>query len=138
MLANSLKTRLAVASTPLISPLEPSIDEVKEDIKEEVKEDVKEEVKEDVKEEVKEDVKEEKVVVAIPKVETQASTSVGIKRRTNPEEDVKHLSDLLTHAVTQQFNVLRRLRKFMDQVRITAWSSFPSLLYRIILFHYHH
>ena len=51
------------------------------------------------------------------------STSVEIKRRTTPEDELQQLSELLRHAVSQQFNVLRRVRKFMDTV------SFLSILY---------
>ena len=42
------------------------------------------------------------------------SHSVEIKLRGSVEDDVQRLSSLLSHAVTQQFNVLTRLRKFMD------------------------
>ena len=51
------------------------------------------------------------------------SNSVEIKRRTTPEDELQQLSELLRHAVSQQFNVLRRVRKFMDTV------PFLSILY---------
>ena len=44
------------------------------------------------------------------------SKSVEIKRRTTPEDELQQLTELLRHAVSQQFNVLRRVRKFMDTV----------------------
>ena len=44
------------------------------------------------------------------------STSVEIKLRGSVEDDLDRLSSLLSHAVTQQFSVLARIRKFMDNV----------------------
>ena len=45
-----------------------------------------------------------------------------IKLRGSVEDDVARLSSLLSHAVTQQFNVLTRLRKFMDNAGPLAYS----------------
>ena len=39
-----------------------------------------------------------------------------IKLRGSVEDDLDRLSSLLSHAVTQQFSVLARIRKFMDNV----------------------
>ena len=50
------------------------------------------------------------------------SHSVEIKLRGSVEDDVARLSSLLSHAVTQQFNVLTRLRKFMDNAGPLAYS----------------
>ena len=52
-----------------------------------------------------------------PEHPTEApSTSVEIKLRGSVEDDLDRLSSLLSHAVTQQFSVLARIRKFMDNV----------------------
>ena len=77
---------------------------------EEKEEEVKEEkpAEEEKEEEVKEEEKEEEAIPLNP------SHSVEIKLRGSVEDDVARLSSLLSHAVTQQFNVLTRLRKFMD------------------------
>ena len=54
--------------------------------------------------------------VSMEKESPVPSNSVEIKRRRTPEEELQQLSELLSHAVSQQFNVLRRVRKFMDTV----------------------
>ena len=135
-LSNTLKVRVMkekAAATPTEAvPVEQPIageekpiaagekpaEEVKEEEKpaEEVKEEEKpaEEKKEEEKpaEEVKEEEKEEEKKEEIPP--ENISHSVEIKLRGSVEDDVQRLSSLLSHAVTQQFNVLTRLRKFMD------------------------
>ena len=45
-----------------------------------------------------------------------ASAGTEIKRRASPGEEAAQLSQLLSHAVSQQFVVLRRLRKVLDTV----------------------
>ena len=84
----------------------------------EKEEEVKEEEKpaEEEKPEVKPEEKEEEAAPLNP------SHSVEIKLRGSVEDDVARLSSLLSHAVTQQFNVLTRLRKFMDNAGPLAYS----------------
>ena len=45
-----------------------------------------------------------------------ANAGTEIKRRATPGEEAEQLSKLLSHAVSQQFIVLRRLRKVLDTV----------------------
>ena len=61
------------------------------------------------------------------------STSVEIKRRTTPEDELQQLSELLRHAVSQQFNVLRRVRKFMDTVSFLSIPISEVLLLKLIM-----
>ena len=120
-LSNTLKVRVMkekAAATPTEAvPVEQPIageekpiaagEKPAEEVKEEEKpaEEVKEEEKptEEKEEEKKEEIPPENI-----------SHSVEIKLRGSVEDDVQRLSSLLSHAVTQQFNVLTRLRKFMD------------------------
>ena len=120
-LSNTLKVRVMkekAAATPTAAvPVEQPIageekpiaagEKPAEEVKEEEKpaEEVKEEEKptEEKEEEKKEEIPPENI-----------SHSVEIKLRGSVEDDVQRLSSLLSHAVTQQFNVLTRLRKFMD------------------------
>ena len=86
-------------------------EEKKEEEEKPAEEKKEEEVKEEEKPAEEEKEEEEKEEVPTP---LNPSHSVEIKLRGSVEDDVARLSSLLSHAVTQQFNVLTRLRKFMD------------------------
>lgn len=126
------------ASMKPLDPEEPHVEEKDEEkVEEKAEEKAEEKVEEKVEEKAEEKVEQKTVPsededpsVPLPPIKKEKSesevsmekespvpsNSVEIKRRRTPEEELQQLSELLSHAVSQQFNVLRRVRKFMDTV----------------------
>ena len=128
-----MKERVVEKSAEKSVEEEKPTEEVKEDDEkpEEEKPEEKPDEEKPAEEKKEEEVKEEEKPVEEEKEEEEKeeeptplnlSHSVEIKLRGSVEDDVARLSSLLSHAVTQQFNVLTRLRKFMDNAGPLAYS----------------
>lgn len=133
-LSNNLKTRVLSAeqSVEVLQEKEEEEEESVEEPAEKPEEKVEKPVEEPVEEPVEkpEEKSEEKVEKSEEKPEEKAeeaekpaenashaaSAGTEIKRRASPGEEAAQLSQLLSHAVSQQFVVLRRLRKVLDTV----------------------
>ena len=144
-LSNNLKTRVLSAEQsvevlqekeeeeesiekPVEKPVEKSEEKVEKSVEEPVEKPVEEPV--EIPVEKSEEKSEEKVEKSEEKPEEKAeeaekpaenashtaSAGTEIKRRASPGEEAAQLSQLLSHAVSQQFVVLRRLRKVLDTV----------------------
>ena len=139
-LSNNLKTRVLSAEQSvevlqekeeeesIEKPVEKSEEKVEKSVEEPVEEPVEKSVEKPV--EKSEEKSEEKVEKSEEKPEEKAeeaekpaenashtaSAGTEIKRRASPGEEAAQLSQLLSHAVSQQFVVLRRLRKVLDTV----------------------
>ena len=106
---------------PVEKPVEEPVEEpVEKPVEEPVEKPVeKSEEKSEEKVEKSEEKPEEKAEEAEKPAENAshtASAGTEIKRRASPGEEAAQLSQLLSHAVSQQFVVLRRLRKVLDTV----------------------
>ena len=141
-LSNNLKTRVLSAeqSVEVLQEKEEEEEPVEKPVEEPVEKSVEEPVEKSVEEPVEkplekseeqsEEKSEEKVEKSEEKPEEKAeeaekpaenashaaSAGTEIKRRASPGEEAAQLSQLLSHAVSQQFVVLRRLRKVLDTV----------------------
>ena len=109
---------------PVEKPVEKSEEKVEKSVEKPVEKSVekpveKSEEKSEEKVEKSEEKPEEKAEEAEKPAENAshtASAGTEIKRRASPGEEAAQLSQLLSHAVSQQFVVLRRLRKVLDTV----------------------
>lgn len=122
-----MKERVVEKSEEEEKPVEEEKPEEEEEKPEEEKKEEEEEKPEEEKKEEEKPAEEEKPEVKPEEKEEETaplnpSHSVEIKLRGSVEDDVARLSSLLSHAVTQQFNVLTRLRKFMDNAGPLAYS----------------
>ena len=133
-LSNNLKTRVLSAeqSVEVLQEKEEEEEPVEKPVEEPVEKSVEEPVEKPLEksEEQSEEKSEEKVEKSEEKPEEKAeeaekpaenashaaSAGTEIKRRASPGEEAAQLSQLLSHAVSQQFVVLRRLRKVLDTV----------------------
>ena len=134
-LSNNLKTRVLSAEQsvevlqekeeeeesiekPVEEPVEKSEEKVEKSVEEPVEEPVEKPVEKSVEKPVEksEEKSEEKAEKPAENASHTASAGTEIKRRASPGEEAAQLSQLLSHAVSQQFVVLRRLRKVLDTV----------------------
>ena len=124
-LSNNLKTRVLSAEQSVEVLQEKEEEEsIEKPVEKPVEEPVeipveKSEEKSEEKVEKSEEKPEEKAEEAEKPAENAshtASAGTEIKRRASPGEEAAQLSQLLSHAVSQQFVVLRRLRKVLDTV----------------------
>ena len=124
-LSNNLKTRVLSAeqSVEVLQEKEEEEESIEKPVEKPVEEPVeipveKSEEKSEEKVEKSEEKPEEKAEEAEKPAENAshtASAGTEIKRRASPGEEAAQLSQLLSHAVSQQFVVLRRLRKVLDK-----------------------
>ena len=117
-LSNNLKTRVLSAeqSVEVLQEKEEEEESIEKPVEKPVE---KSEEKSEEKVEKSEEKPEEKAEEAEKPAENAshtASAGTEIKRRASPGEEAAQLSQLLSHAVSQQFVVLRRLRKVLDTV----------------------
>ena len=125
---NTLSSILTLSNTLKVRVMKERVVEKPEEEKKEEEKPAEEKKEEEVKEEEKPAEEEKPVEEEKEEEEKEEPTplnpshSVEIKLRGSVEDDVARLSSLLSHAVTQQFNVLTRLRKFMDNAGPLAYS----------------
>ena len=107
--------------------VEEPVEVVEQPVEEPAEEPVEKPVEDSTNEPVNEPVNEPaKDSLNDPSVTQPANPGKEIKRRASPGEEAEQLSKLLSHAVSQQFIVLRRLRKVLDTVRLSP-ASHPQM-----------